>query len=1793
MSTSFLAPWSRALPGLLLAACSGAALGQNILVEPGAGSYPTLAAAFAAINAGTHTGAVVVEVVGDTSEIAVAQLNASGAGGASYTSVLLRPAGGATRTISSAQDRTLLLDGADQVTIDGLDTDGNALVLRNTATASSGTLVFQNGATHNTITRTTLTGRQNGNAVVVFGGDQTGGDGNDHNTLSGNRIGAADATLPVRGILCQGSTGSATAANQFGTLSDNQIADIFAASGASVAISFQSGCNQWTLSGNLIFQSAPRTFTQAGSWRAIELQGNDGNAPYGMLVTGNRIGHATADGSGTAEFGGSSNRLVGIYSRVPANLAANRIEGNQVHAIRQTTEQTGTGVNGVFAGILIESGQAEVIDNQIGASAAAPDLWVHSSGAAATDVAAIASFGTTSVVVIQGNQIGGLRHVHATATAGSAQINLFGIRSGNCARCLVSHNSVGGTTPASLQLSSNSTRVTTFGIQLVGADLNASSNTVRHLETIGGDPATVQNQVVGLQFTGLGNSHALASGNLIHGLYAASGTVQSRVVGLLLAVGGASATHNRIHHIAMAEQAGSGEVIGLQLASSGLTARNNMISLGKDVLGAPLGYGIRLIGIRENGFDTRVQHNSVLVFGAPSAGDQITAAFDSLQGSPSRFFQHNIFANQRSNTGGTGRHYALRFDSARISTTNAAFISNFNALHAPGTGGRIADFLGTDLPTLGAWQAFSGQDAQSVDVDPQFLSSDDLRLAATSPLRGLAPLLPEVATDIDGAARPGPDQAVDPGAHEVDGPAAAATDLAVLELVSPRAGGFALPGAAFVPRARLLNPGTQTTPAASARLRIRDATDQVVFEQVQPVPALGVQATWTVQFPSATLMAGSYTITVSAELPADQTPANDLLQRPLLVRPPLAGVVTIGSAGDFPSLTNAQGLFHALGELGASAAVEARIISDLAGESGQFRIPTLSGNPELLIRPFGAPREIRGAASNALLYVNGTDNLTIDGALDGGSSADVVGGDPALRQLTIVNDAEAFAAVIQAVNLNESGANRLRLRNLIVRGRDPDLTQFGILIGAAVLGGGAVNDDVLIENCAVQRTAVGIYHFGGNAVSSRNAVIRDNDLSASGDDRIGRIGIELFSQDNALVRRNAIGGIQSVLPVDVAGIASGFGELSAQTQGAHLIVNTVLEGNRIHGLATSGPAGVYGIYFGGQNTRLVNNMISGLQGAARSNDRLAGIYLTGHAGSSMRLLHNSVHLSGERGATPAPAPSYALLVNGSDPALELRNNILSNRMTSAAPEARAYVAGFGGSSFANLGANHNLEHATGPNAGFITIGGTLGGTEVTNLAQWRTLSAGEQDSLSADPRFVSAADLHLQQAPASPALSAAAVLAEVADDIDGELRGGGGRDIGADETAPPAPGTLQLSQAVLAFGMQTVNTTSAPLETRLGAGLDGVVVVTALGSPSTPFQRDPASTCPTALPFALAAGAECSLRYRFAPLAAQSETQTLEIQTKASGSQTLSLTGSGVAAPAQLALDTGALNFPQTVLGSSSPVQFVQVRNSGGLPLTVGALTVATAPFERTADGSCAAIPFELAGGAHCSLGYRYTPTATGTQQQQLGIDAGPAGNSTLTLSGNAVAALLQLSSAELDFGTQQAGSASAERSLIIGNSGQGTLQITSFTTPNAPFERSGGDCQPAPLTLAPGAQCTLRLRFLPLKAGSFEQLLTFEDNDISNVGSVRLLGTGVARPDAVFGNGFESSGKSLQAVLDGLAAAADLLDESPLALADDIDPEGRPVQLLARRRAGRVEVIILTRDADGTWQHGNWQPVE
>jgi hypothetical protein len=110
---------------------------QNVNVNPGAGSYATLKDAFDAINAGTHTGAVTVNILFSTAETATAALNASGVGSASYTSVDITTSNGAGVTVEgslagASTGAIIRLIGADNVTLDGrIGGTGRNITIRN------------------------------------------------------------------------------------------------------------------------------------------------------------------------------------------------------------------------------------------------------------------------------------------------------------------------------------------------------------------------------------------------------------------------------------------------------------------------------------------------------------------------------------------------------------------------------------------------------------------------------------------------------------------------------------------------------------------------------------------------------------------------------------------------------------------------------------------------------------------------------------------------------------------------------------------------------------------------------------------------------------------------------------------------------------------------------------------------------------------------------------------------------------------------------------------------------------------------------------------------------------------------------------------------------------------------------------------------------------------------------------------------------------------------------------------------------------------------------------------------------------------------------------------------------------------------------------------------------------------------------------------------------------------------------------------------------------------------------
>ena len=180
--------------------------------------YANLGAAFTAINAGTHQGDITVDITGNTAEPASAVLNNSGAGSALYTSVLIRPNGGARTITGSIVGAVIKLNGADNVTIDGrIAGTGRNLTISNTNTSTATAAIWlasvaagngctsnliRNleiacGATQNTSTNTTIGILMGGTTISI---SATDGNDNDNNSFIANRIIRSRYGIATRGV---------------------------------------------------------------------------------------------------------------------------------------------------------------------------------------------------------------------------------------------------------------------------------------------------------------------------------------------------------------------------------------------------------------------------------------------------------------------------------------------------------------------------------------------------------------------------------------------------------------------------------------------------------------------------------------------------------------------------------------------------------------------------------------------------------------------------------------------------------------------------------------------------------------------------------------------------------------------------------------------------------------------------------------------------------------------------------------------------------------------------------------------------------------------------------------------------------------------------------------------------------------------------------------------------------------------------------------------------------------------------------------------------------------------------------------------------------------------------------------------------------------------------------------------------------------------------------------------------------------------------------------------------------
>ncbi|MFK7783531.1 MAG: PKD domain-containing protein [Crocinitomicaceae bacterium] len=192
--------------------------------------------------------------------------------------------------------------------------------------------------------------------------------------------------------------------------------------------------------------------------------------------------------------------------------------------------------------------------------------------------------------------------------------------------------------------------------------------------------------------------------------------------------GGFTITNNQVYG-----EGSSGWYYGIYLGQAdgaasnrGLVA-NNMVQVGKPGNTSSM-YGIYSTN---SGF-MDVYGNNVLV----SEGGNFSRAFYATSGGATSV-NNNNFVNY---TSGYGVYVQSPFSVSEM---------DFNNIHSPG--GNVG-YFGSDQPTLADWQAASGFDINSIDVDPMYYSASDLHVCADT-LDGAGLSNPDVTMDFDGQPR--------------------------------------------------------------------------------------------------------------------------------------------------------------------------------------------------------------------------------------------------------------------------------------------------------------------------------------------------------------------------------------------------------------------------------------------------------------------------------------------------------------------------------------------------------------------------------------------------------------------------------------------------------------------------------------------------------------------------------------------------------------------------------------------------------------------------------------------------------------------------------------------------------------------------------------------------------------------------------------------------------------------------------------------------------------------------------
>jgi hypothetical protein len=231
---------------------------------------------------------------------------------------------------------------------------------------------------------------------------------------------------------------------------------------------------------------------------------------------------------------------------------------------------------------------------------------------------------------------------------------------------------------------------------------------------------------------------------------------------------------------------------------------------------------------------------------------------------------------------------------------------------------------------------------------------------------------------------------------------------------------------------------------------------------------------------------------------------------------------------------------------------------------------------------------------------------------------------------------------------------------------------------------------------------------------------------------------------------------------------------------------------------------------------------------------------------------------------------------------------------------------------------------------------------------------------------------------------------------------------------------ISISPTTLGFGTVATGSTSAAQ----------TVTVTNSGTAAAPVSGvsitgdfSQTNTCGSSI----AAGGSCTVSVKFAPAAAGSRTGNLTVT--ASGiTNTIPLSGSGVAPGPILTASPSSLTFAGTIVGATSAAQTVTVTNTGTTAATVSGVTASGDFAQSNTCGS-------LAVGGSCTVTVTFKPTSSGTRTGSVSLSSNANNNpATITLTGSGIGSTTNIAAGRPATASSQVNSTQAATTATDGD---------------------------------------------------------------------------------------------------------------------------------------------------------------